>query len=171
MNNLKLNDKVIIQSFKHNGILHRTWKYATIADIDDEKIVVITEKSRVIEGAGREWVTREPAILYFYFNRWFNTIAMLREDGVYHYTNIASPVLVEGMYLKYIDYDIDVKTYPSGNYKILDMGEYYCHKNAMEYGNDIEEIIFKSLDEVIYRFENKQEPFIIEKSLEYIKSK
>ena len=39
------------------------------------------------ESDGRTWITREPAIVYFHSEYWFNVICMFREDGIY----VASP--------------------------------------------------------------------------------
>ncbi len=141
-------NEVIIESFKHNGELHRIWKNAVIHSIDDEKIIAVIERARVLEHGGREWVTREPAVLYFYFKKWYNVMAMLRGDNIYYYCNIASPIHVEGKKIQYIDYDLDLKTFPNRTFRILDENEFYCHRYAMKYGEKIEKIIWDSLKEL-----------------------
>ncbi len=135
------------------------WNEGYVVDVDNEKIVVCTAKTRVHESTKRVWYTKEPAILYFYYKKWFNTIAMLRSDGVYYYTNISSPCVYDNGILKYIDYDVDVKTVRSEVYKVLDIGEFYAHRYSMNYSNDISKIVLETLDDVVELFKKRAMPF------------
>ncbi len=157
--NIKKQDVIKIMSFKHNGYIHRVWDNAVVVEADKEKIVVCTRRTKVTESNGRVWYTKEPAILYFYYNEWFNTIAMLKPGGISYYTNISSPCLFDRGVIKYIDYDIDVKTDFKGNYKILDKSEFYCHKYSMQYSKDIENIVMQTVKNVVNLFRSKKEPF------------
>lgn len=148
-----------IQSYKHNEMIHRVWKNTTIIECLDNMIVTAHKKTRVIEDTGRTWFTREPAICYFYDNLWFNVIAMLKKDGIYYYCNIASPYLFDGEAIKYIDYDLDVKVFPDGTYKVLDQNEFEYHKNLMSYPKDVENIVEAELKNLISLIENKKPPF------------
>ena len=65
--------------------------------------------------------------------KWYNVICMIRKTGVYYYCNIASPTLYDGEALKYIDYDLDLKVFPDGNYRVLDEEEYRQHEKQMNY--------------------------------------
>ncbi len=150
---------VYIQSFKHDGSLHRTWCKGFVIEEDEEKIVAVTNKAWVIESDGRRWLTREPAICFFYKNKWWNIISMIRHTGVYYYCNLASPSIYDGEAIKNIDYDLDVKLYPDGGYQILDEDEYDEHAKQMQYSNDIKIIVEKSMEELIHSMENGEEPF------------
>jgi protein associated with RNAse G/E len=90
-------------------------------------------KTKVIESDGRCWRTKEPAIMYFYKNSWYNVIGQLKKNGIYYYCNIASPYVIDGNTIKYIDYDLDLRVFPNGSYKILDKGEYKYHSKLMNY--------------------------------------
>ena len=90
------------------------------------------DKTTVIEADGCSWKTKEPAIMYFFKNEWFNIIAQLKKDGIYYYCNIATPYIIEDNTIKYIDYDLDLRIFPSGEYKILDKLEYNYHKKNYE---------------------------------------
>lgn len=164
---LKKNDEVKIMSFKHNGSIHRVWENAHVIEADDEKIVVCTKKTRVEEATKRVWYTKEPAILYFFYREWYNVIAMLRKDGVYYYTNISSPCVVDNGYIKYIDYDLDLKTFRNGKYKIMDQNEFYCHKYSMSYSSKLETIAMETLDHVIDLYQKNTFPFSDEIALQY----
>lgn len=168
MNELKVGESVYIKSYKHNGSLHRTWSKALVIDITDEYLVVVTDRSLILESDGRNWITKEPAICFFYFNRWFNIISMARKNGVYFYCNLASPSLIDEEGIKNIDYDLDIKVHPDYSYTILDEHEYAMHSKTMNYSKEIMDIIENEMQELIKMIENKEKPFnfnLIEKYL------
>ena len=87
---------VYIQSYKHDGSLHRTWCRGFVLEANEDRIVAVTDKTWVIEADGRRWLTREPAVCFFYTHLWFNIISMIRMSGIYYYCNLASPSLYDG---------------------------------------------------------------------------
>lgn len=150
---------VYIQSFKHNGSLHRTWAKGFVIEANDQQIVAVTNKTWVTESDGRKWFTREPAICFFYPDCWFNIITMIRKSGIYYYCNLASPSLYDGEAIKNIDYDLDIKLYPSGEYEILDEDEYRQHREEMHYPDDIRQIVESQMQELIRRIKEMEDPF------------
>lgn len=164
-------EKFIIHSYKHDGSIHRAWDEAVLLEEHDDYLVFGNEKTRVIESDGRTWKTKEPAILFFYKNNWFNVIGQCKKDGIYYYCNMASPFVIEDMTIKYIDYDLDLRVFPDGSFKILDRGEYNYHKSKMKYPDDIDVILKDELSRLIEMAREKKPPFqkeIIEKyHLEY----
>lgn len=156
---MEIGQQVTIQSFKHNGSLHRTWSKGTLIDITDDYWVVVTYKTLVVESNNRIWQTREPAICFFYPNEWFNVISMIRRNGITYYCNIASPSLYDGEAIKNIDYDLDVKVYPDGYYEVLDWDEYEEHRDLMNYSIEVQDIVTSQVDGLIDRIENGEAPF------------
>ena len=157
--NLELGQNVIIQSYKHDGSLHRSWLYSTVLDIFDDYVVVYNNKTWVIEADGRRWFTREPAICFFYTNRWYNVISMIRKTGIHYYCNIASPSLYDGEAIKNIDYDLDVKIFPEYKYVILDEDEYIQHGKKMEYSDELKIVIQNQMSHLINQIEAHNQPF------------
>ena len=150
---------VYVQSFKHDGSLHRTWSKGYVLESTEEQMVVVTNKTWVIESDGRRWFTREPAICFYYPNQWYNIITMIRKTGIYYYCNLASPSLYDGEAIKNIDYDLDVKVFPDGKIDILDEDEYEEHSQQMDYGKEICEIVESSMNKLLKLIEEKGEPF------------
>ena len=132
---------VTIQSYKHDGRLHRTWRDTMVLKTSEHSMIGVNDHTLVTESDGRRWVTREPAIVYFHKKYWFNVIAMIREKGVSYYCNLASPFLLDDEALKYIDYDLDIKVFPDGEKRLLDVDEYEMHSKMMNYPNDIDFIL------------------------------
>lgn len=157
--NLEIGQNVIIQSFKHDGHLHRSWLYSTVLDVFDDVVVVYNNKTWVIESDGRRWFTREPAICFFYTKKWYNVISMIRKSGIYYYCNLASPSLYDGEAIKNIDYDLDIKVYPEGNYTILDEDEYEIHGRRMDYSSELKAVIISQMNDLINVIKTHQDPF------------
>ncbi|MBW9212805.1 MULTISPECIES: DUF402 domain-containing protein [Terrabacteria group] len=157
--NPKVKDTVYVQSFKHDGSLHRTWCKAFVLEADEEKIVAVTDRAWVIESDGRKWITREPAVCFFYKKKWFNVISMIRHSGIYYYCNLASPSLYDGEAIKNVDYDLDVKLFPDRSYVILDEDEYREHGEEYVYSDDLKEVVEKSMTSLIGMMEREEEPF------------
>jgi protein associated with RNAse G/E len=154
--NIKIGDKLQIQCYKHNGNVHRSWDEAILLDVKKDYMVFGNNKTNVTKAEGITWKTKEPAIMYFFKDKWYNIIAQLKKDGVYYYCNIASPFIIEENTIKYIDYDLDLRVFPSGQYKILDRLEYNYHKKIMNYSDELDKIINSSLNELINDYENKK---------------
>jgi len=153
---LCIGDKLQIQCYKHNGKIHRAWDEAVVLDIKKNYIVFGNNKTRVTEAEGSIWRTNEPAVMYFFKDKWFNIIAQLKKNGIYYYCNIASPFIIEENTVKYIDYDLDLRIFPNGEYKILDQLEYQYHKKIMNYSDDLDFVVNKALEDLIefYKDEN-----------------
>lgn len=149
MKKLCIGDRLQIQCYKHNGRIHRAWDEAVVLDIKKDYIVFGNNKTKVTEAEGNVWRTNEPAIMYFFKNKWFNIIAQLKKGGVYYYCNIASPFIVEENTVKYIDYDLDLRIFPNGEYKILDQLEYQYHRKIMNYSDDLDFVVNNALEDLI----------------------
>jgi len=155
----KEKEYIYIQSFKHDKSLHRTWSKAFVIEANDKRIVAITDRAYVIEADGRKWLTREPAICFFYPDKWYNVISMIRKKGVFYYCNLASPSIYDGEALKNIDYDLDIKVSNDFEYFILDEDEYEEHAKGMKYSKDLDYVVHKQMKTLIKQIEKRQSPF------------
>ena len=88
-----------------------------------------------------------------------NVIGQLKYDGIYYYCNLASPFVIEDKTIKYIDYDLDLRVFPDGAFKVLDRGEYNYHKKKMNYPNSIDKIVRDDLTNLIDLVRKKEFPF------------
>ena len=166
---LSVGDTLAIHCYKHNGELYKTWDKALILDIKKDYIVLGNDNVLVTKSDGRVWRTKEPAIMFFYKERWFNIIAQLKENGLFYYCNIASPYVMDNRILKYIDYDLDLRVFPDGAFKILDRNEYNYHKKLMNYSKEINFIIKSELSSLIEKKKKNEHPFDKELINEYFK--
>lgn len=128
---------VKVESYKHDGTLHRTWKESIVLD-DGDPLILAKHGTEVTERDGKTWVTSELAICQFHRNRWYHTIILFKEDMNYsYYCNIASPCKMERGVLSYIDYDLDLVVDMQGNMKWLDHDEFIENKKRYSYSGEI----------------------------------
>ncbi len=159
MNDIKVGDKYEIHCYKHNGRLHRQWDEAIVLEVRDNYMIFGNNKTIVIDSDGKVWKTKEPAIMFFFRDRWFNIIGQVKEYGIYFYCNIATPFLIEDNVIKYIDYDLDLRVFPNGSFKILDRMEYKYHRKKMKYSNRLDFILKYELGNLIDMVRMKEPPF------------
>jgi len=154
-----LNHWIQVQSYKHDGSLHRCWDRNLVIADDDDFLVVASNRTKVTEGDGRRWYTHEPAVTFFSKKDWYNVICMFKEDGVHFYCNIASPTLIDQGIAKYIDYDLDIKLFPDGSTRLLDRQEYDKHKKTLGYGEELDLVLQKVTYRMLDAMRKKTYPF------------
>lgn len=159
MNNFKVGDRLTINCYKHNGKIHRSWNEATILEIGEDYLVCANNKAKVTENDGRSYYTNEPAIIFFYKNRWYNIIAQLKSHGLFYYCNIATPYVIDENIIKYIDYDLDLRVFPDGGFRVLDRNEYKYHKKIMHYSDDLDLVLRSELSNLIELKRKDKGPF------------
>ncbi len=155
----KKGENIQIHCYKHNGKIHRIWEESTVIEETNDYIICGNYKTKVIESDGRSHVTKEPAIIFFYKKNWFNIIAQFKEFGLFYYCNIASPYIFDENTIKYIDYDLDLRVFSDGGYRVLDRNEYKYHKKIMNYSSDLDLIINEELNKLINMKINNKGPF------------
>ena len=156
---------ITIKSYKHDGSLHRTWRDTMVLKTSENALIGCNDHTLVTESDGRRWVTREPALMYFHKHYWFNIVTMIRDNGVSYYCNLASPVVLDKEALKYIDYDLDLRIFPSGDYKVLDKGEYKYHKRIMNYSDELDIVINNAMKDLIELYNNDY--IVFDKKMNY----
>ena len=160
--------KLQIHCYKHNGKIHRIWEESFVLEETEDYLICGNYKTIVIENDGRSHRTKEPAIIFFYKHNWFNIIAQFKEYGLFYYCNIASPYVFDEDTVKYIDYDLDLRVFPDGGYRVLDKNEYKYHKKIMNYSEDLDLIIKKELEKLINIKKQNIGPFDIRVVNEYL---
>jgi uncharacterized protein len=150
---------MIVQAYKHDGLLHRQWSPAYLTEETDDYWALSSQASLVTENDGRRWMTKEAAVFILFKKKWINVICMMKDSGLTFYANIASPTILDQGYLRYIDYDLDVKLYPDNGIKELDEQEFERHVLTYGYPPDLASAIRKSFDETKEMMKQKAFPF------------
>jgi protein associated with RNAse G/E len=155
-----------VHCYKHDGKVHKSWNEVVLICETDEFLICGNDNAKVIEADGRSWRTGEPAIIFYNKKNWYDVIAQLKKSGITYYCDIASPCVIDENVIKYIDYDLDVRVFVDGAFKIKDRGEYNYHKRVMSYSKGLDKVLKSELTNLIELIKNKKGPFepgIIEK--------
>ncbi len=161
-----LGSKLKVHCYKHNGKIHRTWDEVVILDETRDCLICGNNKVKITESDGRTHKTKETAIIFFFKKRWFHVTAQLKNNGLYYKVDMASPFLIDDGIIKYIDYDLDLKVFPDGDFRILDRNEYKYHKKIMKYSEDLDLVLRCELTDLINMKRAEVGPFnqkIVEK--------
>ena len=156
---IKIGDTYEIHCYKHNSKIDRICDESIILDVTDDYIVCGNNKPTLTESNGKTHKTKETAIIFFYKKRWFNILAQLKKYGLFYYCNIASPFIIDEKIIKYIDYDLDLRVFPDGSFRILDKNEYKYHSKIMHYPKEIDDIIKYELSNLIEMNKKHEFPF------------
>ncbi len=159
MNKVKPGQSVLVHAYKHNGSLYRCWESVKVLEANDDRIILINEEVLITELSGRKWKTNEPAIWVFYKKNWYNVICMFKERGINYYCNLASPYIIEENTIKYIDYDLDIKVFNDGSFKILDLKEFNRNRLAFNYSRSIIEVVWETVDVLKKKIKAKKDEF------------
>lgn len=148
-----------VQAYKHDGSFHRLWSHGLVVRDDDNYIVTVSQRVRVIESNGHKWHTKEKAVFVFSKREWFNVIATLRDDGIHYYINIASPSIIDKGFIKFIDYDLDIKSFPNGYSKVIDVNEFNAHCLKYGYNDKLKAILKETVNACLKRISQKEDSF------------
>ena len=80
---------------------------------------------------------------------------------------MASPFLIDNGIIKYIDYDLDLKVFPDGEFRVLDRNEYKYHKKIMKYSENLDLILQSELTDLINMKRAEVGPFNVNVAKEY----
>ena len=149
-----------VQAYKHNGQLHRQWSPAYLAEETEDYWALCSKSSLVTESDGRRWMTNEHAVFILFKKKWTNVIAMRKANGYCYYANIASPTIMDQGFLRYIDYDLDLKLFPDKAIKVLDEQEFEHHAVLYGYSDELKAVIKKAAKDIHSLMEGKKFPFI-----------
>ena len=156
----KEGDFITIQSYKHDGSLHRTWRDTMVLKTTENAIIGVNDHTLVTESDGRRWVTREAGYCFtFTKNIGLIIIAMIRDNGISYYATWLAHTIQTKEALKYIDYDLDVKVFTDGEKRLLDVEEYERHKRKMNYPDDLDYILKEHVKILVDWINNERGPF------------
>jgi protein associated with RNAse G/E len=151
---------VTVQAYKHDGLLHRQWSPAYLTVENNDYWALSSKASLVTENDGRRWMTKEHAVFILFKHEWMNIICMMKENGgICYYVNVASPTIKDHGFLKYIDYDLDVKLFPDETIKELDEQEFERHVLTYGYSEELTAAIKKSFSSIKKRMQDSLFPF------------
>ncbi|TDV24456.1 hypothetical protein BCF59_0427 [Mycoplasmopsis mustelae] len=155
---LQIGAMVNVQAYKHDGFLYRQWTNAKVIFHNKKHVVLALRGTRVLESrnSAKGWKYKDDAIWFLPKRSLYNTIVLLKKGvGSLYYTNIASYPIFEDNTIKFIDYDLDLKSYPNKDLQIVDKEEFKTNSNKFNYSHRLKEKIFNEITEVVNLYNNE----------------
>ncbi|WP_373435565.1 DUF402 domain-containing protein [Metamycoplasma equirhinis] len=141
----EMGEIITIQAFKYDGSLYRQYEGAKIVANFDDFVVVLLIKSKVTED-NINWVVSDPILFFFAKNKFYNaSITLNKRKDNYIYINLASPFFIEDGIIKYIDFDIDIKSYVDKDFNVIDWQDF--KESIVKYNYSLK-LIYKIYDEL-----------------------
>ncbi|WP_373435973.1 DUF402 domain-containing protein [Metamycoplasma equirhinis] len=141
----EMGEIITIQAFKYDGSLYRQYEGAKIVANFDDFVVVLLIKSKVMED-NINWVVSDPILFFFAKNKFYNaSITLNKRKDNYIYINLASPFFIEDGIIKYIDFDIDIKSYVDKDFNVIDWQDF--KESIVKYNYSLK-LIYKIYDEL-----------------------
>lgn len=155
---VNINKFINIQAFKYDGTLYRQWNGVKVILDNEDYLCCLLYKTKVSEKENQKWVVKEPTLWFFSKKFFFNLTIIWRKQGLHYYINLASPLFIENLTIKYIDFDFDVKIYPNKPFQIVDHYDFQKNKEKL-YNKEIVEVIYMNLIEIAKKYQNKESIF------------
>ena len=156
-----MENSVIINARKYDGLIHRTWKANLLAETPlywlfrgiFEKEIVHSELGIIKSGT----ISYE----YYFKESCFNIFRFHQPTGEFrnYYCNLNLPPIFANNQMDYIDLDIDIVVWQDFKYEILDQDEFILNSNQMNYSNKMIEKIEETKLSLINLIERRQFPF------------
>ena len=153
--------KVIINSRKFDGHVHRSWNAEFIEKRDS--LLIFTGEFEEEVRHSKLGVIRRGTISheYYWLDRWFNVFKFHEPEGELRnfYCNLNMPPEFENNILDYIDLDIDVLVKKDFSYEILDLDEFEINSKLLNYSDEIIYQVQQALEELLEIINNQHFPF------------
>ncbi|MGI8544991.1 MAG: DUF402 domain-containing protein [Aridibacter sp.] len=158
-----LKKNITINSRKHDGRIHRTWK-ADLIEQQDSLLVFVGEFENEVKHNNLGVIRRGTVSYeYYWLNRWYNVFRFHEPDGDLRnfYCNINMPPTFENNILNYVDLDLDILVWKDFSYEILDEDEYKENAEMYGYENKILKNVEKNVTELLKMIKQRNFPFSI----------
>lgn len=153
---LKRDYKTEIHAYKFNGEIYRTWKWCKVFDNNANELILYGKDTLITEKNGGKWKTNNVSFWIFPKNAWYNILIFLKNNKPQFYCNIASPFVYDGLAIKYIDFDLDLKVNSLNDIVTKDVNEFEKHSVMYNYPEKIRTISFYNLNKLKNMAKNGQ---------------
>jgi len=142
---------MIVNSRKYDQTIRRSWACDFVRRDGDLHVFAGVFEEEVIHPELGQINRGTVSYEYYWLDRWYNIFRFHEPDGKFrnYYCNISMPPVLSIGSIDYVDLDIDVLVWPSGEYQIVDMAEFEENAVKYNYPNSVQTSAMSALDELI----------------------
>lgn len=158
-----MSTKIIVNSRKLSGRIHRSWEASLIYRCND-LIILDGRFSETVEHRELGIIEKDTiSIEYFWLNRWFNVFRFQHPDGGFRnfYCNINTPPTLCGNVLDYTDLEIDVLVDANYCCRILDQDEFSQMSEEYNLSARFKIRVEQTISQLLNQIKDRKFPFSI----------
>ena len=127
------NNKIVINSRKYDGSIHRSWTADLVSSKDTLRVFVGEFADSFVHPELGHIRKGMISYEYYWMDRWYNIFRFHEPDGVFRnfYCNVNMPPEFNGTEMNYVDLDLDLLVSSDWSVKLLDEDEF--RQNALRY--------------------------------------
>ena len=155
--------EIWVRGADYDGSPH--WEHpALLVRQEDGLLVTQTAAGLAVATGSGTFVSPFNAQGHYWPDRWFNVIRLQKPgEGLEgFYCNIATPVQFDGESLRYVDLQLDVRVFATGDelrYEVWDADEFEAARERYGYADDLVARCRAAVDQVIALIEARAFPF------------
>lgn len=155
------NRKLIVRSYKYDGLLHRAWAAELIRR--EGSLLVLDAKfaEDIVHDLLGTIASGTHSLEYYWLDRWYNIFRFAQPNGDLrnYYCNVnMPPKLVNGV-LSYVDLDLDILVNPDFSYQLLDAEDFESNSQTYGYSEEVQNNARRAVDELVRMIESRAFPF------------
>jgi protein associated with RNAse G/E len=143
--------RIAVNSRKYNGVIRRSWG-ADLVKYDPPLIELVGTFDLSVDHPDLGHIAKGTVSHESYWlDRWYNIFDFENPDGSKrnHYINIGLPPRFDDESVDYIDLDIDLIIWPSGQIDLLDIDDFRSNAELYSYPNSLVQTVNKKLDMIM----------------------
>jgi protein associated with RNAse G/E len=148
-------------STKYDGSPH--WEFDSFFVHEDGPLLVTHNfAGQQLRNKAGLWTTPFDTRNHFWTDRWYNVMRCDRPKAgglEYWYCNVTTPAQYDGEAVRYVDLDLDVRVFASGETEVLDEDEFLEHSDRMGYPPDVIDQARRAVDELFSLIQRGAFPF------------
>jgi uncharacterized protein len=125
---------ITVKAYKSDGEWYRSWE-AEVESAQEAEIVTFTPVGNLVIAPDRSYVVEHAMRSYYWPGKPYNLLEVYHPDLSLHeiYIHLASPPVLDGSLLQYVDWELDVIRYPGGEAFIVDEDEFEAASSQYTY--------------------------------------
>ncbi|BCB05221.1 DUF402 domain-containing protein [Bacillus sp. KH172YL63] len=150
-----------ITSLKYPDSLHYEWEGELVWKTSNYVMVLCKAGRKLIHHTKNTTFTIDVTSLEFFSLKEGFTAAMEIRDGsiVSYYCNVASPAVLRGNELSYVDLDLDLIKRENEHWQVIDEEEFEINSLKYNYPLELKEGAIRSLEKLLSKVRKKEFPF------------
>ena len=143
---------VPVVSTKYDGTLRDSCEAELLENAGGLVRLSVPAGTPVMSGKRGQWIESDDDVMEMYFeNRWYNGSHVTASPLNLWYCNISMTATFDGLTLRRVDLDIDIRRHPDGSLVVLDEDEFGVNRAGLKYPDAVVERALPARDEALRR--------------------